>query len=767
MCGIFGLINIEGLSRGDLVKVLIRGLRRLEYRGYDSAGIAFNRTASHDSAPKDPATGTPLSESTVIIKARGNVNRLAELCETTPALSDCADLATPIIALAHTRWATHGEPCDRNAHPHTSDPTGLFTAVHNGIITNHSELRLLLDKHGFSAATATSDTDTEVIVRLMLWVYTQHVSDNAGVAPSFPHLVGEVMRMIDGAYSFLFASPLYPGELIACKVGSPLIISVVPKGSALISADEIAVATADAEGAACGHAHALQDIPFTPPRERAEPTVGSAFIISSDAAAIVEHTRNVRTLTDGDIAHFKVTGRGDAAAAELFLYHTSSLTQPRDVTFERLTLELDAIAKGAYEHFMLKEISEQPESLRTTMAGRVVPSTAAAVPPATSPTVVTAPPPMTPSGGASGYYRRVVLGGIAPHVDAIRRSRRLMFIACGTSYHSCLATRNIFEQVARIPVVVEVASDFLDRRPPVYRDDTCIFVSQSGETADTLYALEYCRARGALLVGLTNVVGSAISRKTDCGVHLNAGAEIGVASTKAYTSQLVVLLMLSVVLAEDRVSARADCEAIADALLSLPAAFEWMMRPENLPADVLRIIPRLADAPGVLILGRGADFATALEGALKIKEISYIMAEGIQAGELKHGPLALVDERASIIIVAADGATHTAAAAASPTKATGNLREQAAVLMDKTKLCLEQVVARKGRPIVVTHPDTELPQRFAADCDRMNVPRVHPAVQAVVNVVPFQLLSYHLAVAKGLNVDCPRNLAKSVTVTEH
>eukprot|EP01007_Sphenomonas_quadrangularis_P003559 NODE_72_length_2273_cov_110.973921_g51_i0.p1 GENE.NODE_72_length_2273_cov_110.973921_g51_i0~~NODE_72_length_2273_cov_110.973921_g51_i0.p1 ORF type:complete len:504 (+),score=171.76 NODE_72_length_2273_cov_110.973921_g51_i0:593-2104(+) len=500
--------------------------------------------------------------------------------------------------------------------------------------------------------------------------------------------------MLQGAYALLFKSRFFPGELVACKLGSPLIIGMK---------DHVDSACRVGEGE-LGHSP-------VPPKSSSDPEVfciqsHREYFLASDAAAIVEHTRKVCYMEEADLVHIK-----DGIIHSYNKEENSKILISQDRNFTTLDMELESIMKGSFKHFMLKEIFEQPETIRNATRGRV------------------------------NYEKCTTkLGGISPNMHIFRGCRRLVFIAAGTSYHSAVACRGIVEHMFDRPVQLEVASDFQDRKPPIFREDICCFISQSGETADVLECLKYCRDNGAFCVGLTNVVGSALDRGTHCGIHLNAGAEIGVASTKAYTAQIISLLMMSLVLSEDRVSKQEDRRSIIRAMQTLPADIEETLK---LDGQIAELAGEWKDMNGLIFLGRGTQYATALEGALKVKEISYIMCEGIQAGELKHGPLALVDESLPVVVIA-----------------TGNKSD---ALYTKLRLCLSQVSARSGKPVVICHPDDE---EIRSSHRVLCVPRVHEAVQGIINIIPFQLLAYHLAVLKGLNVDCPRNLAKSVTVTE-
>jgi glucosamine--fructose-6-phosphate aminotransferase (isomerizing) len=378
----------------------------------------------------------------------------------------------------------------------------------------------------------------------------------------------------------------------------------------------------------------------------------------------------------------------------------------RDV--HRLELELQEIMKGSYPHFMLKEIYEQPESIVNTMRGRLL-----------------------------ADHDVVVLGGLVRHIEDIRRCRRLIFVACGTSYNSAIATRQFLEEMTELPVIVDVASDFLDRSCPIFRDDVCFFISQSGETADTLSALRYCKDKGALTVGITNTVGSTISRETDCGVHINAGPEIGVASTKAYTSQIITLVMFGLLMSEDRKSKAERRSEVIKSLQKLPTLIDEVLKSGNQIKDLAK---KFAQEKSMLVMGRGYSFANCLEGALKIKELTYIHSEGILAGELKHGPLALVDSTMPIIMIIMKDKSFS-----------------------KSQNALEQIVARHGRPIVIC-PKGHKPNAAGIELPTIEVPEIVDCLQSVLTVIPLQLFAYHLATFKGLDVDCPRNLAKSVTV---
>ena len=609
----------------------------------------------------------------------------------------------------------------------------------------------------------------------------------------------EVTSQLEGAFALLIKSVYYPGELIACKRGSPLILGVKkPKpgsaGSPRVASspfttengaemnklpvgenghEGLEAVTAVEAGHGCGTKRPAAPAPASlSPKRRP----GVEYYLASDASAVVEHTKNVMFLEDGDVlalrrGTYEIFNRGDASGS--CTASRGGALSPRPRALQTLNLEISSIMKGGYDHFMQKEIFEQPETVLQSMRGRVrfnsdapVAAVAAAVgspvawtqslgPEAVADGDVDANGSNTHRQGAPqgtlitqqaqnnepGVEERIKLGGLVEHLEAIRTGRRLVLIACGTSFHACLAARKALEELVSLPVALELASDLLDRLPPIFRDDTCVFVSQSGETADTLRALEYAKSKGALCVGITNTVGSAIARSTHCGVHINAGCEIGVASTKAYTSQIVVLVMMALALSDDRISQQAKRDEILDALGQLPSALRAALK---LDSQVKNLAERLKDEQSLLVLGRGYNYATALEAALKVKEVALMHSEGILAGEMKHGPLALVDETMPILVVATADAMHS-----------------------KMLSVIQQLRARGAWLVVLCcEGDTEVQQAAGEDAVLVHVPRSVDCLQPVVNAVPLQLLSYHLAVLRGQNVDQPRNLAKSVTVTE-
>ncbi|KAE8126188.1 hypothetical protein FH972_020929 [Carpinus fangiana] len=598
MCGIFAYLNFNvKKERRYILQVLFNGLRRLEYRGYDSAGIAIDSDNNSSSSSENSVASSP----PLVFRREGNIESLVksvyhEVAETDLNLEESFSIHAGI---AHTRWATHGEPAPRNSHPQSSDDGNEFLVVHNGVITNYEVLKETLVRHGF---TFESETDTEVIPKLAKFVFDK-ATEGGDRTVTFSQVVLEVMRHLEGAYALIFKSRHYPNELIACKRGSPLVLGV----------KEL---TEDASNGSLFH-----DDKFV--SKNGNP---KELFLSSDANALVEHTKKVLVIEDGEVVHLKDGGVSILKFDNDKGKHGNSFARPASVqrALSVLMMEVEQINKGKYEHYMQKEIHEQPESLKTTMRGRLI-------------------------RGGSSKAKTVLLGGLKDHLKTIRRSRRIVFIGCGTSYNAALAARPILEELSGIPVTMEIASDLLDRQGPIYREDTAVFVSQSGETADTLLALEYALENGALCVGITNTVGSAIARHTHCGVHINAGCEIGVASTKAYTSQIVVMAMLALAIGGDTLSNQARREAIIDGLFDLPNTVREALKLDQEMKDLAKL---LIAEQSLLVFGRGYNYATALEGALKVKEVALMHSEGILAGEMKHGPLALVDENLPIVVIA-------------------------------------------------------------------------------------------------------------------
>ncbi|KAK1570772.1 hypothetical protein Q3G72_006852 [Acer saccharum] len=689
MCGIFAYLNYNvNRERRYILQVLFNGLRRLEYRGYDSAGISID-----GSPPQSPVAASSASSNDplpLVFRQEGNIESLVKSVYQDVAATELnlEESFSVHAGIAHTRWATHGEPAPRNSHPQTSGDGNEFLVVHNGVITNYEVLKETLVRHGF---TFESETDTEVIPKLAKFVFDKANEGEGDQAVTFAQVVVEVMRHLEGAYALIFKSRHYPNELIACKRGSPLLLGVKDLNEDTNSGSAIHDSINLSKN---GH-----------PRE---------LFLSSDGSAIVEHTKKVLMIEDGEVVHLK-----DGSVSILKFDNakgrpSNSLDRPASVqrALSILEMEVEQINKGRYEHYMQKEIHEQPESLTTTMRGRLI-------------------------RGGSCKAKSVLLGGLKDHLQTIRRSRRIVFIGCGTSYNAALAARPFLEELSGVPVTMEIASDLLDRQGPIYREDTAVFVSQSGETADTLHALEYALENGALCVGITNTVGSAIARTTHCGIHINAGCEIGVASTKAYTSQIVVMAMMALAIGGDTMSKQARREAIIDGLFYLPNKVREVLKLDQEMKDLAKL---LIAEQSLLVFGRGYNYATALEGALKVKEVSLMHSEGILAGEMKHGPLALVDESLPIVVIATRDACFS-----------------------NQQSVIQQLHARKGRLIVMCSQGDAASVCLGGSCRVIEVPQVEDCLQPVVNIVPLQLLAYHLTVLRGYNVDQPRNLAKSVT----
>ena len=749
MCGIFAVYvwrrpEARAGTRG-VCRLLLAGLQRLEYRGYDSAGLAVGGGGG------EAGTGAGGEAGFILVRAAGKVANLQRAVDerlADEALVTTQTCSTGSTGIAHTRWATHGPPCERNAHPHSSGPEQGFLVVHNGIITNFRALRRTLEKHGIVFQT---ETDTEVIPKLAEYLYHE-----LGKPESFKELIAAVAAQLEGAYALVFQSSYFPGEMVACKSGSPLILGV--RSFTEESVDSL-----------------QSSAPLSGPLD-ARPSTPCEFFLSSDASAIVEHTKNVVVLENNDLVHIVDGNYGvynlteGAAGKEL-----RSIANP---AFMQLELEVEQIMKGEYDHFMLKEIYEQPESITQTMRGRLLvaaaddagrPSSPPTVLPGGSPGMKGSPDAglETPLMSLDEAYKsgrdldrqnfKVVLGGLASHMHDMQHGRRLILVACGSSYHSGLAARQVIEELTHIPVVLEIASDMLDRRPPLFRDDTCMFISQSGETADTLQALRYAKGCGALCVGITNTVGSSISRETHCGIHINAGCEIGVASTKAYTSQVLVLIMIALAMSEDSLQLSERRQEIMRGMAQLPGALEKTLKRHGAKGGVVcQLAHGQIEERSLLVFGRSYNYATAMETALKVKEVTLIHSEGVNAGEMKHGVLALVDEHMPIIVIAT--------------------RDGAFTKMEST---IQQLQAREGRLVAIVgdasgravkrgegSPNEEAQgQELNLDTkQRIEVPELVDCLQPIINIVPMQLFSYHVARLRGLNVDQPRNLAKAVTV---
>lgn len=609
MCGIVGYIGYK-----NCIPVIIEGLKRLEYRGYDSAGIGFIA-----------------GESCTVIKAKGKVSLLEK------KISEIDNF--PTIGIGHTRWATHGEPNEINAHPHCNSDQSL-TLIHNGIIENYQTLKTSLQKRGYKFI---SQTDTEVLAHLI----DSFLKEGHNLFKSVRLALSEV----EGTYGLAVMYKNEPDKLVVARKGSPLVIG--------IGDDENYVA--------------------------------------SDVSALIAHTSRVVYIEDGEVAE---------VYKDRFFAKTI-LDEDIEKEVHKITMSLDEIDRGGYETFMLKEIMEQPESVLNSMRGRL----------------------LYEEGTAK-------LGGIDHLLARISRTKRFIITACGTSWHAGLVGEYMFEQFLRIPTEVEYASEFRYRNPVIQPDDTIFFISQSGETADSLAALREAKRKGALVLGICNVVGSSIARESEAGVYIHAGPEIGVASTKAFTSQLVVLALITLVLARKRDMSQVDGRNIVTEFQSIPGKIKKIL---ELNSQIEQIAEKFKDAKNFLYLGRGYNFPVALEGALKLKEISYIHAEGYPAAEMKHGPIALVDENMPVVFIAPKDSTY-----------------------DKIISNLEEIRARKGRIIAIASESDDQIDKLAEFV--IKIPDTIRMLMPILTVIPLQLLAYHIAMKKGLNVDQPRNLAKSVTV---
>ena len=613
MCGI-----VAYLGEQQAYPVILKGLKRLEYRGYDSAGIALieNKTIQ-------------------TVKKKGKVAKLEE------AFSNYSTKGS--VGIGHTRWATHGPPSDENAHPHVVN-SGRIAIVHNGIIENYASIKAELITRGY---TFSSETDTEVLVALIDDIETK---ENV----SLDEAVRIALTQVVGAYAIVILSEDNPNKLIAAKKGSPLVIGVGEKGE---------------------------------------------FYLASDATPIVEYTKNVVYLEDEEIAVMELGSK---------LRLTNIKNQEKTPYVQTLELNLEAIEKGGYDHFMLKEIFEQSRSIRDCIRGRMLPQKG-----------------------------MINMGGIHEYEQKFKNARRLIIVGCGTSWHAGLVAEYIFEEIARIPVEVEYASEFRYRNPIIFEDDIVIAISQSGETADTIAAIEMAKQKGALIFGVCNVVGSTISRLTDAGAYTHAGPEIGVASTKAFTAQVTVLTMMALHMANSRGAvSSSQFNRLLFALDEIPNQVAKLLESAD---NIKQIASLYDDVNNALFLGRGINFPVALEGALKLKEISYIHAEGYPAAEMKHGPIALIDEEMPVFVIANNGENYH--------KVVSNIQE---------------VKARKGKVIaVVTEGDTEV--KAIAD-NVLEIPETEELLTPLLAAIPLQLISYYVAVNRECNVDQPRNLAKSVTV---
>ena len=611
MCGIVGYIGPR-----EAYPILIQGLKRLEYRGYDSAGVALSNGRLD------------------IYKKMGKVSALESLAD--------SERPQATLGIGHTRWATHGEPSDRNAHPHSSN-SGRLVIVHNGIIENYAQLKELLVGKGY---TFSSDTDTEVLVN-----FIEYIQDQEKV--NLQQAVRLALNEVVGAYAIVVMSTDEPDQMVVGRLGSPLLLG-------------------------------LGD---------------NEFFVGSDATPFIDSTKKVIYLEDGEMAVIQRSG---------VVVRKIASDLPVDNVIHKLQLDLAAIEKGGFDHFMIKEIFEQPKSILDTVRGRLNFKTG-----------------------------EVKMAGLDAISDKLLGAQRILIIGCGTSWHAGLVGEYLIEDLARIPVEVEYASEFRYRNPVVGPLDVVISVSQSGETADTLAAIKMAKARGATVFGICNVVGSSIARETHAGAYTHAGPEIGVATTKAFTAQVAVLTMIAMWLGQQngQLSAARSAE-LARELELIPAKIHSMLQ---LDGQIREIAKTMVGCSNALFLGRGYNFPVALEGALKLKEISYIHAEGYPAAEMKHGPIALIDENMPVIVIAPFGE-----------------------LYDKLVSNVQEVKARKGRIYAITGEGSDA---IAAVSDELiAIPSTDEALTPLLTTVPLQLLSYHVAVLRGCNVDQPRNLAKSVTV---
>jgi glucosamine--fructose-6-phosphate aminotransferase (isomerizing) len=611
MCGIVGYIGFR-----DAWPIVIKGLKRLEYRGYDSAGIAI---INH--------------EGFNVYKKVGKVSYLEDHAENQDT--------SGYIAIGHTRWATHGIPSDLNSHPHASNDNRLHI-IHNGIIENYSTLKEELINRGHKFK---SETDTEVLIHLVEEIQNIEQTD-------LLEAVRLALNTVIGAYAIVILDRENPGQLIAARKGSPLVIGV-------------------GEG---------------------------EYFIASDATPIIEYTKNVIYLKDNEIALVKRDG--------LLVKRLDNVIQTPLI--QELEMKLESLEKGGFEHFMLKEIFEQPRSIKDCMRGRIIPE-----------------------------IGKVELGGVKEYADKLKNVERIIIIACGTSWHAGLAGEYLIEEYGRVSVEVEYASEFRYRNPIISENDIVIAISQSGETADTMAAIEIAKERGATILGICNVVGASIPRITHAGVYTHAGPEIGVASTKAFTAQVTVLTLLALYIAQQKGTITSSkLTRLLTELETIPEKVQTLLADNDL---IKSIASKIKNASNCLFLGRGSGFPVALEGALKLKEISYIHAEGYPAAEMKHGPIALIDEAMPVVFIATKNSSY-----------------------DKVISNIQEVKARKGIVIaIVTQGDTKV-RDMADHC--IEIPDADEAFLPLLATIPLQLLAYHIAVMRGCNVDQPRNLAKSVTV---
>ncbi len=613
MCGIVGYLGDR-----PAYDILIKGLKRLEYRGYDSAGVAMIHNGEFS-----------------LFKCKGKVSDLEEAV----GMQD----KSGNVGIGHTRWATHGPPNDVNAHPHASND-GSLVLIHNGIIENYASLKSELINRGHVFQ---SDTDTEVLVH-----FIEDIRDKTGA--NLFDAVRIALSEVIGAYAIVILDKSNPNQMIAARKSSPLVIGVGKDNE---------------------------------------------FYIASDATPIIEYTRNVVYLEDEEIARLDRTDG---------LKIVTISNQNKDPYVQELEMKLEAIEKGGYDSFMLKEIHEQPRSINDSIRGRM--------------------------NLGLGTVR---MSGVDEHADRWSKATRILVVACGTSWHAGLVAEYLFEEFARIPVEVEYASEFRYRNPVIYPSDVVIAISQSGETADTLAAIELAKEAGAFIFGVCNVVGSSIARATHSGAYTHAGPEIGVASTKAFTAQVSVLYLLALSVAQSRGMIKPErLNRLMAELNSVPDKIAHVLKTND---EVKRIAEIYKDSRNALYLGRGFSFPVALEGALKLKEISYIHAEGYPAAEMKHGPIALIDEEMPVFVIATQGSSY-----------------------EKVVSNIQEVKARKGKIIAIVTEGDKVVKDLADHV--IEIPKSDDSLVPLISVIPLQLLSYHVAVMRGCNVDQPRNLAKSVTV---
>ena len=633
MCGIVGY-----LGKQDAYPVLIKGLKRLEYRGYDSAGVAL---INDDGALN-------------VYKTKGKVADLENFC------SD--KNITGTVGIAHTRWATHGEPSSVNAHPHYSSSKNL-AIIHNGIIENYAAIKKNLIAKG---VTFRSDTDTEVLVQLIEYI---QVKKNLDLLTA----VQVALRQVIGAYAIAILDKRNPNQIIAARKQSPLVVGIGKDGE---------------------------------------------FYLGSDASPIIEYTDKVVYLEDGNIAVMRL-------GEELQVVNIQNVKLNPEV--QTVDIDLGQIEKGGFPHFMLKEIFEQPECLRNCMRGRVV-----------SRTVETRV--MTDGDDTTSKTETemgVVLSSITDHRQQLLNAKRIIIVACGTSWHAGLIGKQMMENYCRIPVEVEYASEFRYRNPVVTKDDVVIAISQSGETADTLAAIKLAKESGAFIYGICNSIGSSIARETDTGTYIHVGPEIGVASTKAFTGQVTVLILLALAIGKEKGTiSESEYQKITEQLWNIPAKMKEVLKLNNKIADLSRTFTY---ARNFIYLGRGFQYPVALEGALKLKEISYIHAEGYPAAEMKHGPIALIDSDMPVVVIA----THN-------------------FMYEKVLSNIQEIKARQGRVIAIVSKGDETISKIADEV--IELPETLECLEPLLATIPLQLLAYHVAVCKGKDVDQPRNLAKSVTV---